>query len=290
MKAQFQKIIINEDSSFLAKELNQNHFDNELHFHPEYELIYVCQSKGIRFIGDSVENFTEGDLVLLGPNIPHYWNNDANSSENAKAFLVMFSENFLGEDFFFLPEMASIRILLNKSKGGICFPNAHEFNISEKLKLLVHSVGPIKIMLFLDILNDLTNAEIRPLLTKTFVAELPLLSYSDHSIERLKKVYEYVLSNYQNKIHIKEVAEIASMSTFAFCKYFKKTTTKTFMTFLVELRICHAKKLLIQKEELAISDICYESGFDNLSNFNRQFKEMTHMTPKEYRRHYESLS
>jgi AraC-like DNA-binding protein len=294
MKAQFQKILINQESSFLAKELNLSRFDNEFHFHPEYELKYVCQSRGIRFIGDSVENFTEGDLVLLGPNIPHYWNNDANSSggkaNRAKAFLVMFSEDFLGKDFFSLPEMASLKILLNKSKGGICFPNAVKLGIPGKLRRLVSCTGPLKLMIFLDILNDLTHAEIRPLLTKTFVAELPLTSYSDHSVERLKKVYEFVLANYQNKIHIKEVADIANMSTFAFCKYFKKSTIKTFMTFLVELRICHAKKLLIQKDELAISDICFDSGFDNLSNFNRQFKLITSMTPKEYRRHYERLS
>jgi AraC-like DNA-binding protein len=230
----------------------------------------------------------------LGPNIPHYWNNDFYSAESrpmpAKAFVVMFSEDFLGKDFFSLPEMAPLKILLNKSKGGICFPNAAKSGIPGKLRRLVSCSGPLKIMLFLDILNDLANAEIRPLLTKTFVAELPLTAYNDHSVERLKKVYEFVLANYQNKIQIKEVANIAHMSTFAFCKYFKKSTIKTFMTFLVELRICHAKKLLVQKDELAISDVCFESGFDNLSNFNRQFKLITSMTPKEYRRHYERLS
>lgn len=290
MKPQFQKIIIDDGSSFIAKELNQPRFDNEFHFHPEYELKYVCQSKGIRFIGDSVENFQEGDLTLLGPNIPHYWNNDPIYHENkdlkVNAFLVMFSENFLGEEFFLLPEMAPVRELLKKAKGGICFLNSEKFDISGKLKRLASSDGPLKIMILLEILYDLTKAETRPLLTKTFVAELPLMNYTNHSVERLRKVHEYVLANFQNKIHIQEVAEIANMSTYAFCKYFKKSTVKTFMSFLCELRVCHAKKLLIQKEELPISDICFDSGFDNLSNFNRKFKEMTHMTPKEYRRHY----
>lgn len=290
MKPLFQKIIIDEGSSFIARELNLPRFDSEFHFHPEYELKYVCQSKGIRFIGDSVENFQEGDLILLGPNIPHYWNNDPIYSENknlmVRAFLVMFSEKFLGEEFFLLPEMAPVGDLLKRAKGGICFPNTDKFDISGKLKRLISSEGPSRIMVLLDILYELTKAEIRPLLTKTFVAELPLMNYSNHSIERLRKVHEYVLSNFQNKIHIEEVAEIANMSSFAFCKYFKKSTVKTFMTFLCELRICHAKRLLIQKEELPISDICFDSGFDNLSNFNRKFKGMTHMTPKEYRRHY----
>ena len=105
MKPQFQKIIVDQGSSFIAREMNLPWFDSEFHFHPEYELKYVCQSKGIRFIGDSVESFKEGDLILLGPNIPHYWNSDAiyhdNKNLRVKAFLVMFSENFLGQDFFY---------------------------------------------------------------------------------------------------------------------------------------------------------------------------------------------
>jgi len=293
MKAQFQKIIINQGSSFLAKELNLPQFDSDFHFHPEYELKYVIHSKGIRFIGDSVENFQEGDLVLLGPNIPHYWSNDSVYCEDrnlrARAFLVMFSENFLGGEFFSLPEMSPIKELLNKAKGGICFSNPDKLDIPGKLKRLISCDGPQRIMLLLEILFDLTTAEKRSLLTKAFLNELPLMNYNNHSVERLRKVHEYVQANFQNKISIHDVADIANMSTYAFCKYFKKSTVKTFMSFLCELRICHAKMLLIQKEELAISDICFDSGFDNLSNFNRKFKEMTRMTPKEYRNHYMNL-
>lgn len=290
MRAQFQKIIINDGLTFVAKGLNLPRFDSEFHFHPEYELKYVIQSKGKRFVGDSVENFQEGDLVLLGPNIPHYWKNDPEYFESddlkASASLVMFSENFLGEGFFLLPNMAPIKDLLNKAKGGICFPNTDKEGIPVKLKHLISCEGPLRIISMLEILFELSKAEIRPLLTETFVAELPLVNYSDHSIGRLKKVHEYVIVNFNNKIQVQDVAEIAHMTTHAFCKYFKKSTKKTFMTFLGELRVCHAKKLLIEKEEQAISDICYASGFDNLSNFNRKFKAITNMTPKEFRSQY----
>lgn len=289
MKAQFQKILINERSSFIAKELDLPRFDSEYHFHPEYELKYVIKSKGKRFVGDSVENFQEGDLVLLGPSIPHYWKNDPAYYEQdnlkASAFLVMFSEDFLGKEFFLLPEMSPIKDLLNKAKGGICFPDSDKQNIPLKLKNLISCEGPLRIMTMLDILFELGKAEIRPLLTETFVAELALLNYSDHSITRLKKVHEYVIANFHNKIQIQDVAEIANMTTHAFCKYFKMSTKKTFMTFLAELRVCHAKKLLIESGQ-AISDICYLSGFDNLSNFNRKFKAIINMTPKEFRSHY----
>jgi AraC-like DNA-binding protein len=289
MKAQYQKIIVNEGLSFIAKELDLPHFDSEFHFHPEYELKYVISSKGKRFVGDNVENFYEGDLVLLGPNIPHYWKNDPvyYESDNlrASAFLVMFSEDFLGKDFFLLPEMAPIRDLLNKAKGGLCFPEADIAGIPIKLKHLISCDGPLRILTMLDILFDLTKTEICPLLTEKFVAELPLLIYTDHSIGRLKKVHEFVIANFHNKIQIQDVAGITSMTTHAFCKYFKKSTKKTFMTFLTELRVCHAKKLLIESRQ-AIFDICFASGFDNLSNFNRKFKTITKMTPKEFRSYY----
>ena len=290
MKANFQKIIINEGLSFIAKKLELPRFDSEFHFHSEYELKYVIQSKGKRFVGDCVENFSEGDLVLLGPNIPHYWKNDSEYFEsddlNASAYLIMFSEDFLGKSFFSLPEMSLIKELFNKAKGGICFRDSNKESVLLKMKDLIYSEGPLRIILMLEILLELAKAEMRPLLTNTFVSELPLINYTDHSIDRLKKVHEYVIVNFQNKIQIQDVADIANMTSHAFCKYFMKSTKKTFMTFLSELRVCHAKKLLIEKEEQAISDICYASGFENLSNFNRKFKAITNMTPKEFRGQY----
>jgi AraC-like DNA-binding protein len=290
MKAKFQKIIVNEGLSFVAKKLELPRFDSEFHFHSEYELKYVIRSKGKRFVGDCVENFNEGDLVLLGPNIPHYWKSDPEYFERddlqASAFLVMFSEDFLGEPFFSIPEMSIIKDLLNKAKGGICFRNTDKEGVLLKMKNLISAEGPSKIISMLDILMELAKSEMHPLLTNTFVTELPLINYSDHSIGRLKKVHEYVIVNFHNKIQIQDVAEIANMTSHAFCKYFMKSTKKTFMTFLSELRVCHAKKLLIEKEEQAISDICFASGFDNLSNFNRKFKSITNMTPKEFRSQY----
>ena len=292
MKAQFQKIIINEGLSFIAKKLEFPHFDSDFHFHPEYELKYVLESKGKRFVGDSVENFQEGDLVLLGPNIPHYWKNDPEYFESdnlrASAFLIMFSKEFLGNDFFSLPEMASVKNLLDMAIGGIRFTNIDKDSILLKMAQATSGETPISIISLLDILYQLTKAEIHPLLTETFVAELPLLQYSSHSIKRLQDVHEYVIDNFHNKIQIEDVAGIANMTTFAFCKYFKKSTKKTFMAFLSELRICHAKRLLIEKQELSISDICYVSGFENLSNFNRRFKAITSMTPKEFRSEYKA--
>ena len=187
MRAKFQEIIINEGFSFIAKKLDLPRFDSEFHFHPEYELKYVIQSKGKRFVGDSVENFQEGDLVLLGPNIPHYWKNDPEYFERddlkASAFLVMFSGDFLGDQFFLLPDMAPLKDLLNRAKGGICFPDADKEGIPAKMKQLISCEGPLKIILMLGILLELSRTKIIPLLTDAFVTELPLLNYSNHSIK-----------------------------------------------------------------------------------------------------------
>src|SRR5450759_3618976 len=223
MKAHFQKIIINEESSFIAKHLYLPRFDSEYHFHPEYELKYVIKSNGMRFVGDSVENFQEGDLVLIGPNIPHYWNSDPKyykvNNLKVSAYLVMFSESCLGAEFFSLPEMASIKELLYNARGGICFTGANRSKIPIKMKRLVCNQGPLRIIMLLDILNDLLKSESHPLLTEEFVCEVPLVNNDNHSIKRLKKVHEYVMSNFQNKIQIQDVAEMANMSTHAFCKY-----------------------------------------------------------------------
>ena len=289
MKAHFQKLFINEGFSFISKRLDLPRFDSEYHFHPEYELKYVIKSRGKRFVGDSVESFQEGDLVLIGPNIPHYWNNDPEYFESEKfkasAILIMFSQECLGIEFFSLPELLPIKELLCKAKGGIFFKKDPTNKIPNMMKNVVSNEGPSRIIMFLSILNELTKIESRSLLTEESVAEFPLSNKDDHSIYRMRKVHEYVISNFQKKIMIRDVADMANMTIHSFCKYFKRSTKKTFMTFLTELRICHAKKLLIETET-KILDICYGSGFDNLSNFNRKFKLVTKMTPSDFRNLY----
>jgi AraC-like DNA-binding protein len=288
MKAQFQKILINQQSSFIAKQLDLPHFDSVFHFHPEYELKYVIQSRGKRFIGESIENFMEGDLVLVGPNITHYWKNDPvyyeTNKYRATAYLVMFSDNCFGESFFSIPEMGPVKDLFLKAKGGLSFPLEQKSTIPHKIKRLINTDGPLKVTGLIDILYDLAHTQSRLILSENFINSKPVI-YKDMSMDRLRKVHDYVITNFHNRISLQDVAEKANMTPHAFCKYFKKSTKKTFITFLIELRICHAQKLLIENTQ-TITEICYSSGFDNLSYFNRAFKSLTNMTPKEYRNQY----
>ncbi len=289
MKATYQKILLSEGSSFLTTMLILPRFHSEYHFHPEYELKYVIESKGKRFVGDTIENFQEGDLILLGPNIPHYWKNDAIHDQSdlmkAKAVVVLFSEDFLGEKFFSVQEMIPIMELLRRSSAGLAFPNAISGPIPHMMEELTKAAGPLRIILMLEILAELAKAESRKLLTEEFSSGTPFLDANSPSFVRLQKVHHYVIKNFHSPLQIEDVAQIANMTPHAFCKYFKKSTKKTFMTFLNELRVCHAKKLLIENR-IPISQICIESGFNNISNFNRQFKTGTKMTPSDFKAMY----
>lgn len=289
MKATYQKILLSEGSSFLATRLILPRFHSEYHFHPEYEMKYVIESKGKRFVGDTIENFQEGDLILLGPNIPHYWKSDdihdLTDQMQARAIVVLFTEDFLGDRFFSIQEMIPVRELLRKSQAGLVFPNAISSRIPKMMEDLTIVKGPMRIIRILEILVELTRLESRQLLTEEFSSGTPFLDANSSSFMRLQKVHHYVIKNFHYPLQIEDVAKIANMTPHAFCKYFKKSTKKTFMTFLNELRICHAKKLLIENR-IPISQICQDSGFNNISNFNRQFKTGTNMTPSDYRAMY----
>jgi AraC-like DNA-binding protein len=289
MKATYQKILLSEGSSFLATRLILPRFHSEYHFHPEYELKYVIESKGKRFVGDTIENFQEGDLILLGPNIPHYWKSDdihdQSDQMQAKAVVVLFSDDFLGKNFFDIQEMIPIQELLKKSQAGLVFPDAINSQIPGLLEEVTKAKGPMRIILMLEILADLAKSESRQLLTEEYSSGTPFLDANSPSFVRLQKVHHYVIKNFHYPLQIEDIAQIANMTPHAFCKYFKKSTKKTFMTFLNELRVCHARKLLIENR-IPISQICVESGFNNISNFNRQFKTGTTMTPSDFRTMY----
>jgi len=291
MKAHFQKILLNDGKSFDVRKWQLSGFHCDYHYHPEYELKYVIKSEGKRFVGDSVENFNAGDLVLLGPNLPHYWKNDPQYYESdrpdSSAFIILFSDDFLGKDFFDTPELQKVNELLNRSRGGICFPQADKGNIPGNMNKLLTADGPQRILLILEILIELSEAKAYNILAKDFSHDFFIQNVKSGSFGRLQRVHEYVIENFHNQILIETVAGIANMSPHAFCKYFKKNTKKTFTRFLNEIRVCHAKKLLIEDKD-TISQICFESGFNNLSYFNRQFKLIAGLTPREYKALYDS--
>jgi len=267
--------------SFRVKRTTLPYFDSPWHYHADYELFYIIKSKGVRFVGDNIENFYPGDMVFMGPNLPHVWRNDDeyidNPNKNAEAIVMQFKEDAFGQGFFDLPEMQSIRTLFNQSRRGLKITGATHEKIAKELKQITKIEGVqrftslIGILYKLAISNDLT-----PLTTESFEK----IDINDDS-DKINQVFEFVTNEFKNDLELNEVAKIANMSKTAFCRYFKAKTTKTFFEYLTEVRINYASKLLLE-DQYSISEISYKCGFNSPSYFNKQFKKVKKITPKEY--------
>ncbi|MEJ7779660.1 MAG: AraC family transcriptional regulator [Daejeonella sp.] len=288
MKASLEQVPVCTNSSFLVREFNVPYFEAPLHFHPVFELTLITESKGKRFIRDHMGDFDINDLVFMAPNVPHFYRcidsyYENNAHLRARAIIIQFKEDFLGKDFFSIPEMTLINKLFCDSVRGIVYHNKTRKEIITRMKKIRYANGVEKLNQLLSILEILANSEDSQLLSKH-----NLIGYNPKDNERMSKIYEFVMSNFTKNICLQDVADIANMSEAAFCRYFKKKTRKTFTSFLNEVRIAHASKLLIE-DDLNVSQICYKSGFENLSNFNRQFKSFTKVTPLTYKQQFREL-
>jgi AraC-like DNA-binding protein len=271
--------IMNES---LTVSYNQHsHFLRVWHFHPEFELVIILKSSGTRFIGDSIQKFEEGEVVLIGDNLPHMWLNDEeyfkeNPVLKAEAIAVHFNRDFLGTDFFEIPEMQSISNLLDRARLGIRFYDP-KVGLLDEIKSLVDLGPAARIYKTIEILDALTKHERYKLLSSNSF----LRSFNKTENKRLAKIYEYVFENFNSHISSGDVAQIAGMNKSAFSRFFKESHRKTFTTYLNEIRVGYASKLLLENKE-SITEIAYLSGFNNISNFNRQFKKIHNMSPSSY--------
>jgi AraC-like DNA-binding protein len=281
MKAFFEKIPAIEETSFLARRIVMPYFDAPLHYHPEYELTLIVEGNGKRFVGDSIENFEAGDLVLLGSNLPHFWRSDKTFAENKESFseaiIIQFSTDFVKDILEKLPECKSIISMLNLSKSGIKFSQSFK-PILEKI---IEEQGIKRLISLIDLLESLSQKTDYQLLASEHFNIKP----DDAENERMRKILEFTLDNFQNDISIHAVAEITHLTVPSFCRYFKSRTRKTYVDYLNEIRVSHARKLLINNE-LGISQVGLECGFQNLSHFHRIFKNQVGVTPLAYRRSF----
>ena len=251
------------------------------HYHPELELVYIIKSSGTHFIGDTIERFNVGDLILIGKNLPHMWLNDESyfeeeSSQMAEALAVHFKRDFLGEPFLIAPENQKVNQLIERATRGIKFMNV-EKTVIKNIKSLM-TLSPFKRMVqFIELLDILANHKDIQVLTSSNYFN----TFSKTNNKRLDKIYEFVYKNFRNSINSKDVANHIGMNSSAFSRYFKRIHRKTFTTYLNEIRIGYACKLLLEND-VNITAIGYESGFNNLSNFNRQFKAITKLSPTKY--------
>ncbi|GAB4047222.1 AraC family transcriptional regulator [Spirosoma litoris] len=282
MKALFEKVMISEQSSALIRRFQLPYFDAPWHYHPEYELTYIINGYGRRFVGDHVEPFQAGDLVLLGPDLPHFWRNDEEFYQNkpdlrAESVVVQFPAAFDDRLLAAMPEAEAVRQLLHRARYGLHFSPTSSQSVALLMMQLTEQTGLTQMLSLLAILNQLATDQEAQLLASDSYQLAPGAAET----ERMKRVLEFMLLNFREEIRIEQIASVAGMAPAAFCRYFKNRTRKTFVEYLNELRIGHARKLLVNVD-ISIGQIGLECGYNNSSHFHRQFKLNTGMTPFQY--------
>lgn len=287
MRPQFHKLPLSTDSSFLYMNWECNYFDKPWHFHKEYELVLIDKAEGTRFIGDHVTHFRDGNLALIGPNIPHLFRNTEeyylNKGLIAKSIFIHFTDDFLGKPFFDLPEMKHVRRLLDKASLGCEIIGPANKYVKQKLIEMKDEESPNRLLSFLDILIFLSNrTDLNSILSSGFTVN------RSSDTDRINTALQFIMQHYIHDIYIEEIASRLNMSVASFSRYFKYHTRKTFSNYVTEIRIGHACRLLME-DDYNVSEICYLSGFDNLSNYYRHFKKHVGVTPKEYKSRFLSI-
>jgi AraC-like DNA-binding protein len=271
--------------SFVVKFFEYSFYPTPWHYHPEYELVLVTESEGKRFIGDDICDFGPGNLAFIGPNLPHLYRNDeryheASSRLKARSIVVHFLESSLGNDMLALPEADSLRKLFSRSVRGLDIQGETRETISARLFEILNLDGLDRWMKLLDILRILATTD-----EYEYISRHAIQGQHEKDNERLNKVIEHVMKSFQQQIRLDEIAHQVNMTPAAFSRYFKKRTRNTFSDFISQIRLGHAAKLL-QDDQLSVAEICYACGFNNLSNFNRQFKALYKMSPMQFRKLY----
>jgi AraC-like DNA-binding protein len=281
MKPILEHLPPQKEESFFARAFEFSYFNTPWHYHPEFELVLILKSNGKRLIGNAVSDFNEGDLSFFGPNLPHIYRNPAmyyreQSSLTAKSVVIHFLEKSIGRDLLALPQAKKITNLLERSGQGMDITGNMRKKVISKMNQLLQSNGMSRLIHLLEILNMLANSSEYKL-----ICETTMIGNNTIDVDRLGKVFAYILQNFQKEIRLEEVAQLAYMTRTSFCRYFQERTKRTFSSVLIDVRLNHASKLLLENN-LRIIDVAYESGYNNLSNFNRQFKHKFSINPKEY--------
>ena len=287
MKPIFEKINKPADQSFYLEEVIKPYFTDLWHCHPEIEILYVREGSGSKYVGDSINSFYPGDITIIGSNTPHVHvcnpeYSDPKNRLRSSAICIQFMVDVFEKALSDIPELFKINKFLNDSKRGIYFINrTHDLLVSE-IEGLLNKKGMqrlIGLMTILDIMS--TSKDIRYLSSPGFIP----MTINSEDKSRMETIFRYVIQNYPDKIFLGEIAELVNLTEHSFCRYFKSRTSKVFSSFVNEVRIGNACKMLIENRD-TISQVCYKTGFNYLSNFNRQFKKIKGMTPSEFQHKY----
>jgi AraC-like DNA-binding protein len=287
MKPHFHKVPVKLENSFSLRHDIKPDFGSVWHYHPELELHLVLKGEGVRFIGDNIRNFSAGEMILLGENLPHTWRcgkkySDDKSGSTVEALVLQFLPNCFGKDFLALPEAFLIPKLFERAKSGLIINGETKLEVSDLLHRSLEAFGLDRLVLLMSILRALVrNFEDQEMINSSYHK----VHSNETEMARLDTIYSYSLYNYKKDITLEEIAAVAHMSKTSFCRYFKLMTNKTYSEFLTEIRISHVCRALVDNK-FPTEVICFESGFNNISNFYRHFKKVTGLTPFEYKSRY----
>ncbi|MCQ9641519.1 AraC family transcriptional regulator [Chryseobacterium sp. WG14] len=286
MKPQFLEISSDTLHSFSARKDVMPDVNNKWHYHTVLELIYFRKGSGTQYVGNTIERFKEGDVVLIGKNLPHYWQFDTKYFESPKrnkveVFVVHFDENFWGEEFLQLPENHDLKKMLILSSRGLQVKGGSRETLTQLIPEVINSDGTMKIIKLLEALSCISNS-----LEYDFLASSHFkYHFNEDEKRRIQEIYNYTLSRYMEKISLEEISEIASLSPNSFCKFFKSKTGKTYTQFVNEIRIGDACQKLIE-DQMSVKEICFASGFNNFTSFHECFKNITGKSPLKYQQLY----
>lgn len=271
------KIPKTEREALIYQEDIEPVFYDQLHQHEEIQISFISKGSGTLLVGDSINDYNEGDILVIGENIPHVFRSNSAANPESIMLTLFFTKISFGKDFFSLNDMSNVDNFFKDSEYGMKI-------LSNQKKIIHHFVKLKKqnkiqrIASFLKIINLIISSEKTPL--SSFVYKK---KYTDDEGRRMSAVFEYAIKYYHQNITLDEVAEKANMSKNAFCRYFKKRTNKTFFQFLIEIRIEQSCKLLHNKKDLSVASISELCGFQDITNFNRKFKELKGISPSQYR-------
>jgi len=270
------KIPKSKDVALIYQEDTGEIFYDKLHQHEEIQLCAIVKGEGSLVIGDSINEYKTGDILIIGSNLPHVFKSDTSDCESSFMKTLFFTKTSFGNDFFELGDFTEMQKLFKISEsGGIVTSNKNE--ILQLFSSLKKASNFDRFIIFLQIVSELLNAEINPL--SKFIYQK---KYSDNEGRRMSNIMEYTMNNFNKEIDLDTIAGISNMTPNAFCRYFKQRTNKTYFQFLIEVRIENACRLLKNHDAL-IAEVSEKSGFKNISNFNRKFKDNKGTTPSKYR-------
>ncbi|WP_339659254.1 AraC family transcriptional regulator [uncultured Polaribacter sp.] len=277
MKVYPFKIPKPENNALMYQEDIELVFYDKLHQHDEIQISFIEKGNGTLLVSDRISSYSKNDIFIFGSNVPHAFKSDKTSIEASKMLSLFFTKTSFGSSFFELSEFLEMKDFFSKSLQGLVVKTNKTKIIGLFLKLK-EATKLERFILFLEIIKAISVSETAPLSNFVYTKK-----YSDLEGKRMRTIFEFTIENAHQIIKLEDIANVANMTKNAFCKYFKKRTNKTYVSFLTEVRIENACTFLKSNEDFSIAEIAFKSGFNNISNFNRKFKEVKKMTPISYR-------